>query len=134
LRGLPQGRPPELRHARMSERFRRRMSLRRLSLFALPALIAGSLAAGSGSAAGAASDTPTNGPGSRPSIVLIMTDDQRPETLDKMPQVQQRLTDQGVSFSNSFVVNPECCPSRAATLTGNYSHDTGVYRDQPPHG
>jgi N-acetylglucosamine-6-sulfatase len=63
-----------------------------------------------------------------------MTDDQRPETLAKMPNTEKKLAAHGVTFQNSFVVNPECCPSRAATLTGLYSHDTGVYRDQPPHG
>jgi arylsulfatase A-like enzyme len=109
--------------------------LRRLALLALPAIVVSSMLAASGPASGAgAASGATNAPGSRPNVVVIMTDDQRPETLAKMPKTQQLLVNKGTDFTNSFVVNPECCPSRAATLTGNYSHNTGVYRDQPPHG
>src|SRR5204862_493553 len=100
---------------------------------ALPAIVVSSMLGASGPAAGASSGT-ANRPSDRPNFVVIMTDDQRPETLAKMPQTKKLLTDKGIDFTNSFVVNPECCPSRAATLTGEYSHNTGVYRDQPPHG
>ena len=70
-----------------------------------------------------------------PNIVLILTDDQRWDTLWAMPTVQRELVDQGVT-SNAFVVNPLCCPSRASILTGQYSHTTGVYtnRNGPPLG
>lgn len=67
-------------------------------------------------------------------MVLILTDDQRWDSLWAMPNVQRLLVDRGVTFSNSFVVNPLCCPSRATLLTGDYSHTTGVYRQIPPHG
>jgi arylsulfatase A-like enzyme len=67
-------------------------------------------------------------------VLLILTDDQRWDSLWAMPNVQRLLVDRGVTFSNSFVVNPLCCPSRATFLTGNYSHTTGVYRQIPPHG
>jgi N-acetylglucosamine-6-sulfatase len=63
----------------------------------------------------------------RPSIVLIVTDDQRWDTLSAMPSVERLLVDQGVTFENAFVVNSLCCPSRASILTGDYSHTTGVY-------
>jgi len=56
-----------------------------------------------------------------------MTDDQRVDTLAYMPIVQSTLGDNGVTFTNAYVVNPVCCPSRASTLTGLYSHSTGVY-------
>src|SRR6266536_1092466 len=62
-----------------------------------------------------------------PSIVLIVTDDQRWDTLSAMPNVERLLVDQGVTFENAFVVNSLCCPSRASILTGDYSHTTGVY-------
>jgi arylsulfatase A-like enzyme len=42
-----------------------------------------------------------------------------------MPNVR-RLARQGVTFRNSFVVDSLCCPSRAATFTGMYPHNTGV--------
>lgn len=69
-----------------------------------------------------------------PSVVVILTDDQRWDTLWAMPTVQQRLVQHGVTFTNAFVVNSLCCPSRASLLTGKYSHSTGVWRNQPPFG
>jgi len=70
----------------------------------------------------------------RPDIVLVLTDDQRADRLWAMPTVRSELVDRGLQFPNAFVVNPLCCPSRASILTGNYSHSTGVYRNDPPHG
>ena len=69
-----------------------------------------------------------------PSIVLVLSDDQRWDTLWAMPTVQEALVAHGVSFTNSFVVNPLCCPSRASILTGRYSHSTGVYLNSGPRG
>ena len=48
----------------------------------------------------------------RPNIVLVLTDDQRWDTLSAMPTVQGELVAKGVNFSNGFVVNSLCCPSR----------------------
>ena len=70
----------------------------------------------------------------RPNIVVILTDDQRFDTLWAMPQVQSLLVDHGITFKNSFVTNSFCCPSRATILTGNFSHTTGIYGNVPPHG
>ena len=71
-----------------------------------------------------------------PSIVLVLTDDQRWDTLspDVLPTVERELVARGVSFRNAFVSNPVCCPSRASILTGKYSHSTGVYTNHSPHG
>jgi arylsulfatase A-like enzyme len=69
-----------------------------------------------------------------PSVVLILTDDQRWDTLSQMPNVQRLLVRQGVEFSNGFVVNSLCCPSRASILKGEYSHSTHVYTEAPPNG
>jgi arylsulfatase A-like enzyme len=65
-----------------------------------------------------------------PNVVFILTDDQRADTLWAMPEVQMQLVAHGVNFTDAFVSNPECCPSRAAILTGNYSHTTGVYTNR----
>ncbi len=65
--------------------------------------------------------------GGRPDVVLIVTDDQRWDTLTHMPGVRRVLADEGVTFRNAFVTNPLCCPSRSTILTGAYSHSTGVY-------
>jgi N-acetylglucosamine-6-sulfatase len=70
----------------------------------------------------------------KPNIVLVLTDDQRWDTLWSMPGVLETIASNGVTFTNSFVVNPQCCPSRASLLTGRYSHGTGVYRNTPPNG
>ncbi len=69
-----------------------------------------------------------------PTIVLIVTDDQRWDTLWAMPNVQTELVDHGVTFSNAFASNPLCCPSRTTILTGQYSHTTGVYTNSLPFG
>jgi len=66
-----------------------------------------------------------------PNIVLILTDDQRADTLRFMPNVQRLLVRNGIAFTNGYVVNPVCCPSRASTLTGDYSHTTMVYTNHP---
>ena len=71
---------------------------------------------------------------SGPSIVLVLTDDQRWDTLWAMPIVQRDLVAHGITFANAFLVNSLCCPSRATILTGEYSHSTGVYSDVGPHG
>ncbi len=70
----------------------------------------------------------------RPSIVFIVTDDQRWDTLAAMPAVRRELVEHGVTFTNAFAVNPLCCPSRASFLTGRYSHSTGVYDNRAPNG
>jgi arylsulfatase A-like enzyme len=73
-------------------------------------------------------------PSKKPNIVLILTDDQRWDELKNMPTVEQQIVGKGVTFVNGFVVNPLCCPSRTAILTGKYSHSTDVYFNSPPHG
>jgi N-acetylglucosamine-6-sulfatase len=62
-----------------------------------------------------------------PNIVLIVTDDQRWDTLWAMPNTSADLVDHGIEFTHAHVVTPLCCPSRAAIFTGQYSHTTGVY-------
>jgi arylsulfatase A-like enzyme len=69
-----------------------------------------------------------------PDVVLVLTDDQRSDTLWAMPVVAERLVAEGVTLSDAFVVNPLCCPSRASILTGVYSHTHLVYRQTPPFG
>jgi N-acetylglucosamine-6-sulfatase len=69
-----------------------------------------------------------------PNIVLILTDDQRWDSMWAMPKTRHLLADHGVQFTNGFVVNSLCCPSRASILTGQYSHGTRVYTNRPPLG
>jgi len=69
-----------------------------------------------------------------PDVVLIVTDDQRFDTIWAMPTVRSELVEHGARLSNAFVVNALCCPSRTSILTGDYSHTTGVWRQSPPFG
>ncbi len=78
-----------------------------------------------------ASDTPFL---VQPNIVVILTDDQRWDTLSVMPNVESKLVGHGVTFTNAFVENPLCCPSRASFLTGDDSHTTGVFTNDEPYG
>lgn len=70
----------------------------------------------------------------RPNVILIVTDDQRWDTLWAMPNVRELLGGHGVTFTNAFVPTPVCCPSRASILTGTYSHTHGVWSNNPPYG
>lgn len=69
-----------------------------------------------------------------PDVVIILTDDQRTDTLLSMPVVRQLLVDRGTRFTNAHVPNSLCCPSRSTLLTGLYSHDTGVWANGGPDG
>ncbi len=70
----------------------------------------------------------------KPNIILILTDDQPPQTLQYMPNVQKELIAKGITFTNGFVTTPLCCPSRASILTGLYVFHHGVKTDRAPDG
>lgn len=71
----------------------------------------------------------------QPNFVIIMTDDQRWDTLWAMPIVQEKLVAQGVTFTNAFVTTPLCCPTRASLLAGGfYAQNTGVLTNALPNG
>jgi arylsulfatase A-like enzyme len=78
--------------------------------------------------------SPAAASSSRPNLVLIVTDDQRWDTLFAMPNVRHLLGDHGVTFSNAFVTTPVCCPARSSILTGEYSRNTGVLDNEGPKG
>lgn len=69
----------------------------------------------------------------RPNLIVIVTDDQRWDTLDAMPAVQRLLVQGGVTFENAFTTTPSCCPSRVGILTGEYSHESGVLDGSAPN-
>jgi len=64
--------------------------------------------------------------GQRPNIVMLMTDDQTVDDLAVMPATRRAFVSRGVTFQNSIVSYPVCCPSRATYLTGRYAHNHGV--------
>jgi len=82
-------------------------------------------ASASQGAAEPASDT-------RPSFVVVLTDDQRQDTLGctgnelvRTPHID-RLAAEGALFRSAFVVTSLCCPARASLLTGRWPHAHGV--------
>jgi len=84
---------------------------------------------------GVSSDALTRGlPGDRPNIVVIMTDDMREDELMWMPNVRRLVEDRGVRFVNAFSQHPLCCPARASFITGQYTHNHGVWTNGPDYG
>jgi N-acetylglucosamine-6-sulfatase len=73
---------------------------------------------------------------SRPNVVVIMSDDQRWDTVNPtyMPMLSKLVAARGITYTNAFVPNPLCCPSRTSTLTGDYSHTTGVFGNSQQFG
>ena len=68
----------------------------------------------------------------RPNIVFIMTDDQRQDAMSAYGNPILRTPNMdaigagGMRFTEFFVTNSLCQPSRASFLTGLYSHSHGV--------
>lgn len=86
----------------------------------------------SGRLTGEASDSVA---GVRPNILVIETDQQRPDTIGAYGQRLEvtphldALADQGVVFENAFTVQPVCGPSRAALQTGRMPTAIGCWRN-----
>jgi arylsulfatase A-like enzyme len=102
------------------------------SLGVLLALAVAAVVAGCGSAR----EVEATGPFTdvtRPNIVYVLTDDLSDDLIEFMPNVQKLMT-RGASFTNYFVSDSLCCPSRASIFTGQLPHNTGVYTNIYPHG
>jgi arylsulfatase A-like enzyme len=83
---------------------------------------------GVAAAPAAAQSAPTN-------FVVILSDDQRFDTLSWMPIVQAELVARGVNFTDALVTTPLCCPVRASFLSGGFlSQRTGVRHNLLPNG
>jgi N-acetylglucosamine-6-sulfatase len=67
-------------------------------------------------------------PRGAPNIVVITADDQTLAQFSRatMPRTFRYLVDDGTRFSDFIATTPECCPSRAAFITGQYGHNNGV--------
>lgn len=75
---------------------------------------------------------------SKPNIILIMTDQQRADTINALDApwmktpVLDKLVKEGTSFTNCYVTSPVCVGSRASLFTGLYPHSTGVFTNFQP--
>lgn len=72
----------------------------------------------------------------RLNIIYIMTDDHAQQMISAYnskyghtPNID-RLAEEGVRFTNSFVTNSICGPSRACLLTGKHSHKNGKINNE----
>jgi arylsulfatase A-like enzyme len=73
----------------------------------------------------------------RPNLIVLLTDDQRantiraydPECPIETPHLD-RLANQGIRFDNAFVTTPICVASRASILTGRYASSARVHQFQ----
>lgn len=73
-----------------------------------------------------------------PNIILIMTDQQRFDTIAALgakwvstPHLD-RLVGEGVAFGNCHITGSSCVPSRASLFKGLYPHTTGILRNGQP--
>ncbi|KAK8109532.1 hypothetical protein PG999_007669 [Apiospora kogelbergensis] len=67
---------------------------------------------------------------------MIMTDDQDLylDSLEHMAAVQKHLVEKGTTFSNHWVTDAQCCPSRATVLRGQQAHNTNITAVRYPGG
>ncbi len=78
-------------------------------------------------------------PDKRPNIVVVLTDQQRLDTIAAMGNrlgvatpAMDALVREGVTFTNAFCASPVCGPSRATIMTGLYPSQTGVHANLGP--
>lgn len=74
-----------------------------------------------------------------PNIVFLMADDLTTQAISAYGDIYQdiaptpnmdRLASEGMLFQDVLCTNAICGPSRAAILTGNYSHKNGYYKNE----
>jgi len=99
-----------------------------------PVLVAALVAATASAAeeAPARAGRDAHGRSPRPNIIFLLSDDQRDNTFGAMghpfvktPNVD-RLLDQSVRFTNTYIAEPTCSPSRVALLTGVHERVNGI--------
>lgn len=60
-------------------------------------------------------------------VILIVTDDQRSESLNVMRAVSSKIGGRGIRFQTAVVAVPVCGPNRVSLLTGQYAHSHRCY-------
>jgi arylsulfatase A-like enzyme len=75
---------------------------------------------------------------SRPNIILIMTDQQRADTIGALGAPWMRtprldkLANEGAAYTECFVTSPVCVGARASLFTGKYPHGNQVFSNFQP--
>lgn len=69
----------------------------------------------------------------KPNLLIFMTDQQRGDTVPPFHRARtpnlDRLSHEGVTFSQTFCPAPHCCPARATFFTGLYPSEHGVWNN-----
>jgi arylsulfatase A-like enzyme len=75
----------------------------------------------------------------RPNVLFIMADDMTTQSISAYGDIfaevaptpnMDQLASEGMLFDGVMCTNAICGPSRAAILTGNYSHNNGYYKNE----
>jgi N-acetylglucosamine-6-sulfatase len=70
----------------------------------------------------------------RPNIVFVLTDDLDINSLRYLDGLRNAMSENGTTFSRSYVSDAVCCPSRATILRGQYPHNHGIRGNVGPAG
>jgi N-acetylglucosamine-6-sulfatase len=70
----------------------------------------------------------------KPNIVLILTDDLDQGVFSHSDKLKTLLANQGTTFVNNLVSLSLCCPSRVATLRGQFAHNSGIFSNGGDNG
>lgn len=77
--------------------------------------------------------SPAKGQAAKPNILIFMTDQQRGDSIAPYHRAHtpnvDRLSKEGITFSQTFCPAPHCCPSRATFFTGLYPSEHGVWNN-----
>jgi len=65
-------------------------------------------------------------PPARPNVLVVLTDDQRADSMAMMPKTRRWLQDGGTRFSEAYATIPICAPMRSSVMSGRYQHNHGV--------
>ncbi|MGZ4713658.1 MAG: sulfatase family protein [Acidimicrobiia bacterium] len=109
-----------------------------ISVLCAVGIVAASCSSGGGSTTSSSSSSVGGTRAGKPNIVFVLTDDldltSYTSNPKRFPQFHRLLAQQGTTFTNAFVTDSLCCPSRASILRGQYVHDHGVQDNLPPNG
>ncbi|MDP8956260.1 MAG: sulfatase-like hydrolase/transferase [Actinomycetota bacterium] len=92
-------------------------------VFVLAAAVVVAIAARERSSSRTSTGGATSERTAKPNLLFILTDDQRWDTMDVMPNTRRLFN---VNFDQAIVTTPLCCPSRSSFLTGRYASNTRV--------
>jgi N-acetylglucosamine-6-sulfatase len=62
-----------------------------------------------------------------PNVMVVVTDDQRSESMTVMHSISSEIGERGIRFENAVVAVPVCGPNRVSLLTGQYGHSHRCY-------